>query len=195
MHSTQISFIRKLTTGEQKAWEELNQDYRPLIRKWLRKYQLQDCDVEDLTQEVMAVLFRSMDEFRHNGRVGAFRNWLRTTSVNITRNYLRRANIPQATGLSVFQQRLLQLEDPNSQASAEFDREHDRMVIRRLLANISKQFEPITLEIFQMHVVAGVPATETAKQLNVSTASVHTAKSRVMRQLRRVAADELGEVA
>ena len=194
MHATRISFIHELTHREPAAWEELDECYRPLIRKWLGRFPLQASDAEDLTQDVMAVLLRDIQNFHHNGRVGAFRNWLRTTSINLTRNYLRRKGTLEATGASVVYQMLLQLEDRESQAALAFDLEHSRLVVRRLLKSVSKQFEPITLDIFRMHVIDGVKAAETARRLGVSVASVHTAKSRVLRRLRREAPDYLREM-
>ena len=35
-------------------------------------------DVDDLVQEVLAVVLRELPQFEHNGRTGAFRRWLRT---------------------------------------------------------------------------------------------------------------------
>jgi RNA polymerase sigma-70 factor (ECF subfamily) len=187
MDTTRLTLIHKISSGEPDAWEELDQLYRPLILNWLRKYQLQSSDAEDLTQEVMTVLAAQVGEFEHNGRVGAFRNWLRTTTVNLARNYLRRRNIAAGTGSSGIHEMLGQLEDPNSPVSREFNLNHDRNVVRRLMDLISNQFEPITLSIFQKYVVEGQTARETATEFEVSIASVHTAKSRVLRRLRKYA--------
>ena len=146
MHTTRLTLLQRLGGGEPDAWRELDEMYRPLIARWLQRYQLESSDVEDLTQEVMTVLVRDIDKFEHNGRVGAFRNWLRMTSVNLTRNYLRRKNLVRGTGGSSFQERLDQLEDPNSSESRAFDLEHDRTLVQLLMSRISNQFEPITLQ-------------------------------------------------
>ncbi len=189
MHTTKISLLQQLTSGEPDAWRELDEMYRPLIARWLRRYQLEASDVEDLTQEVMSLLIRDIGKFHHNGRVGAFRTWLKMTAVNLARNYLRRKNLPRGTGGSSFLERLDQLEDPHSNESRAFELEHDRAVVQRLLQRISNQFEPITFQIFRSHVLEGQSARETAEKLEVSVASVHTAKSRVLRRLRQLAAD------
>ncbi|MFT7641912.1 MAG: RNA polymerase sigma factor (sigma-70 family) [Pirellulaceae bacterium] len=122
-----------------------------------------------------------------NGRVGAFRNWLRTTTINLARNFLRRRNIAAGTGSSGIHEMLGQLEDPQSAISREFNVAHDHNVVRHLMELISNQFEPVTLEIFQKYVVQGQSARETAAEMQVSVASVHTAKSRVLRRLRKYA--------
>ncbi len=193
MHTTRISLIRALASGEVEAWQEWDDLYRPLIQKWLGSYHLQPNDVADLTQEVMTAFVRQVQDFDHNGRIGALRNWLRTTTVNVARNYLRRQNV-QTAGTNQTEEMLLQLEDPHSSISAEFNLEHDRNLIRKLLERISKQFEPITLDIFQTHVVDGLGAVETAERLKTTVASVHTAKSRVLRCLRQYAADWIDDI-
>lgn len=195
MHTTRISLIQKLGAGEAQAWNELDRVYRPLIHGWLRRYHLQPSDADDLTQEVLTVLVRGVADFEHNGRVGAFRNWLRTTTVNLARNYLRRKNQFQAGGgADAFQEMLDQLEDPQSRVSQEFEWEHDRAVVRRLLEQLASQFEAVTIDIFRMHVVDGVGVQETAQKLGVGVASVHTAKSRVLRRLRQDAAEIIDNI-
>lgn len=187
MHTTRLSLIDQLGGGDPSAWMELDRLYRPLIHNWLRRFPLQSCDVDDITQDVMTVVIRDISNFEHSGRIGAFRNWLRTTTVNLARNHIRRQNAMSA-GSDAIQSMLAELEDPGSPLSKQFDQEHDRAVVGKLLDQLARQFEPITVEIFQLHVVQAVGAQETAAKLNVSVASVHTAKSRVLRRLRQDAA-------
>ena len=189
MHTTKLTLLQQLSSGQPDAWRELDEMYRPLISRWLKRYPLEASDIDDLAQEVMSVLVRDIGKFKHNGRVGAFRAWLKATAVNLTRNHLRRRNLLRGTGGSSFRKRLDQLEDPSSNESRAFDLEHDRTLVKRLLERISKQFEPTTLQIFQFHVVEGHTARETAEKLGVSVGSVHKAKSRVLRRLRQLAAD------
>ena len=193
MENTRHSLIERLGGGEQSAWDEVNEIYRPMIRKWLSSFRLQPSDVEDMTQEVLTVLVRQIGDFRHNGQVGAFRNWLRTTTINVTRNSLRRRNITQGKGGSVFQASLAEMEDPNSADSRAFDEEHNRYVVAYLLREIERDFAEATLQIFRVHVVDDNSVAETAAILNVTNASVHTAKSRVLRKLRQRAGEILDD--
>ena len=191
MHTTRISFIKQLCNNESDAWNQLQQLYQPMIRQWLRRFPLQANDAEDLTQEVMLVLAKQVDQFEHSGNVGAFRNWLRTTTVNLTHNYLRKnkRHTTGQVGSDTLEDMANQLADPNSQMSRHFDIEHDRFVVGQLLSNLKDKFEPTTLEIFRKHVLHGASVRETAEAMNTTIANVHTAKSRVMRQLRAEAAD------
>lgn len=109
MEPTHLSFIQQLSDHSEEAWQELESVYRPMILNWLRRYPLQAVDAEDLAQEVMATVVERIGDFEHNGRIGAFRNWLRTTAVNQARTYLRKNNIrPTAKGSDTFEPRVHQ---------------------------------------------------------------------------------------
>lgn len=193
MHTTRVSFIQYLGQGEHRAWEELDRVYRPLIFHWLRRYDLQPSDAEDVAQEVMTVVHRRVGEFDHNGRVGAFRTWLKTVTVNTARNYLGRLR-PEATGSSVFLEMLGQLEQPGSEASRMFDRQHDQYVLHGMLERVVAQFELGTIAAFRTHVLEGVDAKVTAERLGVTPRAVYVAKSRVLRALRELAADWINDL-
>ena len=45
---------------------------------------LQAADADDLTQQVLTVVVRKLPAFRHSGRPGAFRAWLRAITVSTT---------------------------------------------------------------------------------------------------------------
>ena len=194
MNDTRITLLQQIASGNSVAWNEAEELYRPLIAKWLRMQGLPPGETDDLTQEVMLVLVRRAEDFEHNGRVGAFRAWLRQTTANVARNYVRQRKLPQADGSSQFQQVLDQLAVDTSEVSRVFDVEHDRMIIQRLLNTISEQIKPVNLEIFKRNVLDEVSAQDVAKELGVSVASVHTAKSRIMRRLRETAADLIDEL-
>ena len=96
--------------------------------------------------------------------------------------------------MSEVNQMLEQLEDAQSALSQQFDLEHNRTVIRVLLDRVSRQFESATIDVFQLHVVEDCPAEEAARQLGISVATVHTAKSRVLRHLRQNAAGWISDI-
>jgi RNA polymerase sigma-70 factor (ECF subfamily) len=84
MPDTPISLLERLRLRpDADSWRRLVDLYTPLIVGWLRAHSsLQVSDVEDLTQEVQAVLVRELPQVRHDLQPGAFRRWLRTVTVN-----------------------------------------------------------------------------------------------------------------
>jgi RNA polymerase sigma-70 factor (ECF subfamily) len=192
---TSISLLERLREpGDATAWRRLVDLYTPLMQFWLRRASLQQSDVDDLVQEVLAVVVRKAAEFQHDGRPGSFRSWLRAITVNRLRDHWRalQARAP-ATGNDELRQVLAELEDPHSGLSRLWDEEHDRHVLSRLLELIEPEFKPATWRAFRGHVIEGRPAEEVARELNLSANAVFIAKSRVMHRLREEARDLVDE--
>jgi RNA polymerase sigma-70 factor (ECF subfamily) len=190
MTSTSASLLDRLRRDPQSAaWQRLVEIYEPLVRGWLRQHRLVESDADDVVQEVMTVVVRRLKDFEHNGRIGAFRTWLRTITANCLRDHWRSGRRrPTATGDSDFQQLLAQLEDSTSGLSKSWDQDHDRHVTRKLLEMLRGDFEPATWQAFQRTALDGVSAKDTALELGITSNAVFIAKSRVLARLRQEAA-------
>ena len=171
------------------AWQRLVEIYEPLVRGWLRRHQTLSHDADDVVQDVLAVVVRRLPDFEHNGRVGAFRTWLRTITANCLRDHWRSGKRrPTATGDTDFQQILVQLEDPTSNLSKLWDQDHDRHVTRKLLEMLRNDFEATTWRAFERTALDGVPANQAAQELGLTPNAVFIARSRVLARLRQEAA-------
>ncbi len=175
-------------------WQRFADLYEPLIRGWLRQREVLYHDADDLVQEIMTVVIRRVGDFEHNGRIGAFRTWLRTITVHCLRDFWRAGkNKPAGVGGSDIQELIAQLEDPASEMSRLWDQEHDRHVMRRLLEMLQGEFEPKTWQAFQRFALNNVPAAQVAQELGITTNAVFIAKSRVLTRLRQESAGILDE--
>lgn len=190
-NATRLTLLDDLRDGSAEAWIDADSLYRPMIKGWLSRFMLQASDVDDIAQDVMAALVGQLPSFQHSGRTGAFRNWLRTTTVNAMRNCVRKKRGIGNAAYHSLDQSIGELDDPNSHLSREFDLQHTRWLVHHLLQRIESEFQSQTLAIFQMHVVEGVSVPDTANRLGVSQANVHTAKSRVLRRLRSYGGEAL----
>lgn len=187
MSETSASLLDALRLEpEAAAWQRLVGLYTPLIRSWLCRQGVREQDVDDLVQEVLAVLVRKLPDFKKQPRTGAFRRWLRSITVNCLRDFWRAQRFqPRPTGGSDFGQVLDELEDPESGLSQIWDREHDDHVTRRLLEMIKPRFEATSWQAFQRVALEGVAAEQVARELGISVNAVFIAKSRVLRMLRQ----------
>jgi RNA polymerase sigma-70 factor (ECF subfamily) len=111
MNETSLSLLNRLRGApEPESWSRLVGLYAPLIRAWLRKYDVQESDAEDLVQEVLLAVSKDLGQFEHGGQPGAFRGWLKAILVNRLRKFWRaRDRRPQARGDSDIDARLAQL--------------------------------------------------------------------------------------
>ena len=192
---TRLSLLEQVSYGAEDAWAELNQIYRPLILRWLRRYEFQPDDAEDVTQEVMSFLSAEIDKFEHNGNVGAFRFWLRQVTVNRVKRFFRnKSKNPVAVGGSKVAEMIRALEDSKSEAAVAFDREHDLHILNRLLRIVATEFQEKTMNIFRQYVVEGDDVKTVCAKLDVNSKAVYTSKSRVLRRLRELAPDLINEL-
>jgi RNA polymerase sigma-70 factor (ECF subfamily) len=187
MLDTSVSLLERLRRQPDDAsWQRLVDLYTPLLRGWLRRHLVPQGDVDDLVQEVMAVLVRELPQFQYDRSRGTFRGWLRAITVNRLRMFWRaRQSRPLATGDSDLARKLAELEDPHSTLSQIWDREHDRHVANRLLEMIAAEFEAPTWQTFQRLVMDGAKPTAVAADLNISLNAVYLAKYRVLKRLRQ----------
>jgi RNA polymerase sigma-70 factor (ECF subfamily) len=190
MHTTPVSLLDRLRQGtEDLSWQEFVDLYEPWLRGQLRGHGLQTADTDDVVQEILVVLMKEVSNFRHNGRKGAFRAWLRGVTVNRLRELGRQRKYTPLAGGSELALRLEQLADDHSQLSQKWDREHDQHVVTQLLKRIAGDFEAITWQAFRAFVLEGRTAAEVAAALGITQGAVWTAKSHVLKRLRQVSKD------
>lgn len=184
MPETPISLLERLRLqGDEASWGRLVQLYTPWIGDWLRRQGLAAADVEDLVQEVMVVLVRELPHFTHDLRRGAFRRWLRTITLNRLRVFWRERRREPAPVL--LESVLTQFDDPESDLSRAWDRDHNTHVVRRLLELLQPDFEPLTWQAFRLVVFEGHTSQDAARVLGMSPVAVRVAKSRVLSRFRQ----------
>jgi RNA polymerase sigma factor (sigma-70 family) len=192
MNTTSVSLMDRLRrTDNAAAWQRLVDIYQPWLRGWLCAQILQPADVDDLVQDVLAILLRELPDFQHNGRKGAFRAWLRGTLLNRLRDFRRQKPFRSFADPDGAEWPLDQLADDHSELSRQWDREHDQNVVNRLLLLIAADFEARTWQAFRAFVMEGRPAADVAADLGMSVGAVWSAKSHVLKRLRQEATDLL----
>jgi RNA polymerase sigma-70 factor (ECF subfamily) len=175
--------------GDAAAWQRFDDIYRPLLTSWLRRHGLQDHDLEDLLQDILATVVRELPQFEYDPDKGRFRGWLRTILVNRLRSFWRRRQSQaRPAGTDAFAlQVLAQLEAPDGELGRLWDQEHDRHVMHRLLALVRRDFAPRTWQAFE-RLLAGEKPAAVAAALDLSVNAVYLARSGIIKRLREEAA-------
>lgn len=189
MENTSLTLLNRLQRGnDSEAWGRVFGLYRPLLLAWLRKYDVQAADADDLSQEVLLAVSTGLKSFDHNGRPGAFRTWLRNILVNRLRTFWRtRDRRSLASGGSDIELRLNLLEDSASAISQMWDRQHDLFVVRQLLELSRARFSPETWTAFTRVALNGERPDIVAREMGLSLNAIFIAKSRVLNRLRQEA--------
>ncbi len=187
MSETRQSLLLRAQAGEENAWTDLTELYRPLILGWLHRQGVPASDLEDLSQEVLLRVVKHLPTFQHSGQRGAFRSWLRTIVCSRTVDYWRTMDVAAPAGGSGATAALQQIADPDSGLNRQWDEEHDHYVLHCLLDLMEEEFEPITLQAFRRLALDGASGAEAAQELGLSVAAVYVAKSRVLARIRQEA--------
>ena len=188
MNATPTSLLERLRIAAPDAeeWNRLHGIYAPLVRQWLQRTPGLNGEAEDLVQEVLLVVVRKLPSFQRE-REGSFRCWLRTITTNQVRDYWKRKR-GQPGLFDEAHDFIARLEDPASELSQQWDREHDRFVLEKLLKIVQVDFSPATWRAFCRFAIDGLSAASVATELKTTENAVLLAKSRILRRLRQEAA-------
>jgi RNA polymerase sigma-70 factor (ECF subfamily) len=193
MNTTSLSLLGRLKTAKPDAadWQKLKDVYLPLIQSWLASFPGLQNDAEDLAQEVFLALLRELPSFERQ-RHGSFRAWLRITTLHRVRAFWKsRRRCGPVGGDPQGEVRLTQLEDSTSDPAQQWDRDHDRYVLRKLLVLVQPDFAPKTWRAFTRSALDGAAAKDVAQELGITEGAVVQAKFRVLKRLREEAGEFL----
>jgi RNA polymerase sigma-70 factor (ECF subfamily) len=190
MDTTSLSFLDRLKRADLQAkdLDRLRDLYYPLLRRWISSISgltRDSAETDDLVQDVLAVLLREVPTFERQ-REGSFRAWLKQTTRYRILHFWNAQKRRPFVGGDEAAQALEQLEDPDSELSRQWEKEHQDHVMSKLLAMAEPDFEPATFTAFARVALAGIPAAQVAQELGMTVPAVAKAKSRVLKRLREL---------
>lgn len=165
------------------AWQELDRRYRPIIAGLSRKAGLNEADAEDVAQETLADVFRGYSQGRYQRSKGRLRAWL----IGIARFKIVDAQRRAARSGSACETQLA-AETSEDEWSQAFASELRAAVLLDALSRLreSGRIEPRNLSAFELVAIRGVPASEAAASLGMSSQEVYLAKSRCLERIRTI---------
>jgi RNA polymerase sigma-70 factor (ECF subfamily) len=179
--STLLTLVRN--PADPQAWEAFVERYTPLVAGWCRRWQLQNADVQDITQEVMLKLARHLRKFPYDPAKGHFRGWLLTVTRNVWRDWhdsRRRAGLPSGDPQM---QRLLEEQEDKSGLADALDQGFLAELFEEAQARVQLRVSRETWQVFQLLVLEEWSGADVAAKLQMKVATVYTAKNRVQKML------------
>jgi len=183
LDSTRLTLLLRLKSRtDQLSWREFHEKYSELLNRYARRRGATPEDAEDVVQEVETALFKALEGFSYDGARGRFRAYLRSAVVHcMGRRAAKNAKQPEALDPTT-------LDYLSALTEAEHDDqwEHEWRLhrLRWAMRAVAGEFEPVTLDAFRLHAIMGLTVKETADRLQLSTASVYQAKSRVLKRVK-----------
>lgn len=181
--------VRLPDAADVKAWDEFVAVYGPLVYRLARRHGLQPADADDLVQEVLTAISKSIESWLANPleKRGPFRAWLFRIARNVAINFLtRRKHRPLGAGGSDVAYLLQQHVDPNDGEVDEFDLEYRREVFRWAADQIRGSVTEKNWQAFWRTTIDDQPIGAVANELGMSVGNAYIARSRIMARLREL---------
>ena len=187
--STHITLLRALH-GDQRdaAWEAFVDRYGELIRTMARRQGLHDQDAEDVLQDVLLTLSRTLPGFEYDPAQGRFRSFLKTIVVRTVFarfRQKRRASTQEA----------LETLMPGSVPGfdEQWEDEWRQYHLRRAMQRATAESNESDVAAFRAYAVEQRSANEVSEALGISIDRVYQAKSRVLARVKELVAEQIDE--
>jgi RNA polymerase sigma-70 factor (ECF subfamily) len=187
--SSLLSRLRALDDGA--SWQDFFDTYWRLIYKTARKAGLSDAEAQDVVQETVLTVSRSIEGFTYDRTKGSFKGWLLNTTrwriLDCLRERRRRAQveIPEAEA----RVRECRAETDELAASAHvaayWDEDWQRNLLEAAMWRIRHRVKPKQFQVFELNALKEWPAAKVAETLGVNIAQVYLTKHRVGRLIKQ----------
>lgn len=184
--STLLLRLRDL--NDEEAWEEFLTRYTPRIFAWCRRYNLQESDASDVTQEVLRKLLRAMRSFQYDSSRGSFRGWLKTVTNNAIRDFVSTLKNPaRGSGDTLVHSNLAAIQDPDALAALAktIEAESEQELLCEAESRVRLRVQPHTWQAYELTARQQVKAADAANQIGMPVSEVYVARSRVIKMLRQ----------
>lgn len=181
--STSLTLLGRLrrNPGDQGARGSFVDRYGPKVYAWCRRWNLQEADARDVTQNVMLELARQMSSFEYQPG-GSFRGWLKTIAYRAWCDFLTtRKRTPLTTTDGNLDQ--LAATEAGDDLLRQMEEECERELLEVAMNHVRPRVHPHTWQAFLLTAVEGKSGEEVAKQLNMKVGTVWVARSKVKKML------------
>lgn len=182
--ATSLSLLVKLKNGsnESRGWDEFVVRYQPRIFDWCRRWGLQECDAQDVTQNVMLELAQQIKKFEYKAG-GKFRSWLRTVVRRAWYDYtMRKKKVEFQAQHSGFWNELSS-EEAENDLLQRLEDECNRELLEVAIEKVKQRVEKQTWQAFAMTELEQLPVDLVVHQTGLSKASVYVARGRIQKML------------
>lgn len=181
--STSTTLLGRLAVSppDQAAWNEFVERYGPRIFQWCRRWGLQEADVLDVSQAVLARLSTRLRRFDYDPS-RSFRSWLHAMVRSTVLDGLSARGPVAGTGDTGMLQRLASVE-ARDDLIRRLEEEFDLELLEAAGARVRRRVAERTWDAYVLTAQEGRAAAEVAAMLGMRVGTVYQARSSVMQML------------
>lgn len=189
--TTHASLLARLVgRQDEEAWRDFCARYSDLIRGFAQRRGVQGVDCDDVLQDVLVKLTRSMPSFRYDPAKGKFRSYLKTVVLRciIDISFQKRG------GQRVRDiEREIRSASQDEDAEAAWEIEWRRYHLRQAMRVVETEFNARDVAAFRAYGIDGQDVDGVAQVSSMTTDQVYKAKSRILKRLCGLVAQQIQE--
>jgi RNA polymerase sigma factor (sigma-70 family) len=189
---TRASLISRLKNwDDQESWKDFFDTYWKMIYSVARRAGLSDAEAQDIVQETVVSVAKTMPKFKYDPSIGSFKGWLANVTRRRIMDRLRKRQFQMGGERFQREERLRTslAEEQVDPRSADLDNvwesEWAIHAMETAMEKAKGQVSSIQYQIFLFHVVKNMPARQVAKQLDVKLPKVYFATYKVGRLIKK----------
>jgi RNA polymerase sigma-70 factor (ECF subfamily) len=182
---TRITLLGRLRRDptNQAAWDDFVEHYGGKIYAWCRKWNLQEADAQDVTQNVLLKLAQKMREFNYDPS-RSFRAWLKTLTHHAWSDFLQARQRPGLGSGDSHVAEVLHSTQAREDLGRQIEEEFDRELLEQAMLRVRLRVAPQTWEAFRLTALEGLSGAEAGPLIPMQVAQVFVAKRRVQKMLK-----------
>lgn len=187
---TRYSLLSRLQNwGDDESWRLFFDTYWRLIYSFALKAGLTKVEAEEVVQETIICVAKSIQNFKRDRRRGSFKAWLRNlTRWRIADQVRKRTGLLQGQAGSAARnyQPPGNLPDPADEAaSQDWEKEWQSHLLEAAKQSVKRRVREEQYQLFDFYVIKGWPVNQICQTLGVSATRVYLAKLRITRLLQK----------
>jgi RNA polymerase sigma factor (sigma-70 family) len=186
----QTLLVRLRDVDNHDSWREFFETYWKLIYSAATKAGLSDAEAQDVVQETVISVYKSLPNFEYDPKLGSFKGWLlKLTRWRIVDQLRKRRPDSRnriSKGTKAETAEIEAIPDPSAAVPESYwDEEWERNVFDTAIERTKQRVDPRQFQIFDLYVLKEWKVAKVREALGVSATQVYLAKHRVGREIKK----------
>jgi len=171
-YADDLNLVSRVLEGDMKAFEQIVQQYKPMMAKVVFGMVGNQDDAEDIGQEAFIRFYRSLHQYKGDASLGTY---LTRIAINLSLNELKRRKSKNQVGLE-------EKHDAGYADRGSFQERDNAELVHKALARLETKYRSVIV----LRLMQGFSTKETAKILKIPEGTVLSRLSRGGERLRKI---------
>ena len=177
---------------DQKVWNRFFNSYWKLIYHSARKAGLADADAQEVVQDTVIAITKSIEGFEYDRSKGSFKGWLMKTTKWKIVDQFRKIQRKQSRESEKASEHLEQIPDDLPDIDSYWEGHWQKELLEAAMERVKEEVNPLYYQVYDRLVLRDKKAKEVAEELAIPVSQVYLAKHRITEALKK-AVEEMNE--